>query len=161
MAFEIDFAGNLDVEDSELSDLLTEVYVEGGFTKSEEAEVLFDPSKVRQRGTLICARDRETSTLAGMVIVVPPGSEARRLAEDNEAEMHLLGVKLDYRGRGLGKRLIEAAIFKAKSEGYSRIILWTQRPMKAAQRLYESAGFSYIRNYERNGREFLIYDKAL
>ena len=161
MEFEIDIAGKLNIEDSELSELLTEVYVEGGFTKPEEAEVLFEPSSVRQRGILICARDRETSALAGMVIVVPPESEARRLAEGGEAEMHLLGVKPAYRGKGLGKRLIEAAVSKARSEGYSKIILWTQRPMKAAQKLYESTAFSHISNFEKNGREFLVYDKAL
>ncbi len=161
MEFEIDTAGNLDIEDSELSELLTEVYVEGGFTRFDEAEVLFDPSSVRRRGTVIGARDRETSTLAGMVIVVPPGSEACRLAKDNEAEMHLLGVKPDYRGRGLGKRLIEAALSKARSEGYSRMMLWTQLSMKSAQKLYQSSGFSYIKTFERNGREFLVYDREL
>ncbi len=161
MTFEIDLAGNLGVEDSELSELLTEVYVDGGFTKPEEAKTLFEPSSVRQRGILICARDRETSTLAGMVIVVPPESEARRLAEGDEAEMHLLGVKLDYRGKGLGKRLIEAALSEAGSEGCSRMILWTQLSMKSAQKLYQSSGFSYIKTFERNGREFLVYDREL
>jgi len=87
MEFEIDIAGNLNIEDSELSELLTEVYVEAGFTRPDEAKVLFEPSRVRQRGTLIGARERETSNLAGMVIMVPPESEARRLAQGNEAEL--------------------------------------------------------------------------
>ena len=93
MKFEIATADILEITDPELSELLTQVYVAGGFTSQEEAASLFEPSSVRNRGVLIGARERHHSKLAGIIIVVPPDSSARRLAKNNEAEIHLFGCK--------------------------------------------------------------------
>ncbi len=161
MEFEISTADFLKITDFELSKILTQVYVEGGFTKPEEAISLFETGTVRQRGLLIGAREKQHSILAGIVIVVPPDSPARRLAGNNEAEIHLLGVKPEYRQHGLGRKLVETAIDKAKHSGYSTIILWTQFSMKAAQQLYESTGFIYTNDMTRNGRDFKVYEKQL
>ncbi len=161
MEFEIATADSLGVTDPELSELLTQVYVAGGFTAQEEAVTLFEPSAIRNRGVLIGAREKHHSKLAGIIIVVPPDSSARRLAKDNEAEIHLLGVGPEYRRQGLGRILVEAAITQAKLNGYSKLILWTQWSMNAAQRLYESTGFVHIDNIVRNGREFKVYENPL
>lgn len=161
MEFVIATADALEITDSELSELLTQVYVAGGFTAADEAVSLFEPSAVRNRGFLIGARERHHSKLAGIIIVVPPESSARRLAKNNEAEIHLLGVKPEYRRHGLGRMLIEAAIARANQGGYSKLILWTQLTMNAAQRLYESTGFVHIDDITRNGREFRVYEKPL
>ena len=161
MEFEIATADFLEITDLELSELLTQVYVEGGFTEPDEAASLFEPSAVRERGVLIGAREKQHSNLAGIVVVVPPDSLARRLAENNEAEIHLLGVKPEYRRHGLGRILVEAAIDRAKHGGYSKIILWTQISMNAAQKLYESTGFIHIDGITRNGRNFKVYEKPL
>ncbi len=155
--FIIATADVLQIADHEISALLTEVYVEGGFTTREEAVSLFEPSAVRNRGTLIGARHNRDSKLAGFVIVVPYDSPARRLAGENEGEVHLLGVSPEVRGQGVGGRLIEAGIDKARHMGWSKLILWTQLSMKAAQRLYEAAGFHYYNDIERNGRKFKVY----
>lgn len=159
--FEIAAADRLELTDAEISDLLTQVYVSGGFTSPEEAVSLFEPSAVRARGALIGAREKQQSKLAGFIIVVPPSSPAKRLAKDNEAELHLLGVRLEYRKYGLGRMLVDAAIENARRSGYSKLILWTQLSMRSAQRLYESAGFTHVSNIERNGREFKVYERAL
>jgi ribosomal protein S18 acetylase RimI-like enzyme len=161
MDFEFDTAENLQIEDLELSELLTQVYVGGGFTDAEHAKTIFESSAVRQRGSLIGVRDKSTSELAGVIILVPPESNARRLAKGNEVEIQLLGVKLKYRGQGLGKQLVEQTIARATTDGRSKIVLWTQETMVAAQRLYESFGFSQISNFEQNGRKFLVYALAL
>ena len=159
--FEIATADRLKIDDSEISDLLTLVYVGGGFTTSEEAASLFESSAVRARGVLIGARENQQSKLAGIIIVVPPDSPARRLAKSNEAELHLLGVRPEYRQHGLGRRLVDTAIENASRLGYSKLILWTQLSMSSAQRLYESAGFVHMSNIERNGREFRVYERVL
>jgi ribosomal protein S18 acetylase RimI-like enzyme len=159
--FTLDTADVLNISDNEISALLTQVYVDGGFTSPDEAITLFDPSAVRQRGILIGARDMQQAQFAGMVIVVPPASSARRFAGDNEAEMHLLGVKPEYRRHGLGRRLIEAAVEMATRLGYAKLILWTQNSMHSAQHLYEAAGFTHTGNFERNGRGFKIYERKL
>lgn len=159
--FEIAAADGLEITDTEVSDLLTQVYVGGGFTSPEEAISLFEPSAVRARGALIGALEQQQSKLAGLIIVVPFSSSAKRLAKNNEAELHLLGVRPEYRKYGLGRMLIDAAIENARRSGYSKLILWTQLSMGSAQRLYESAGFTHVSNIERNGRKFKVYERAL
>ena len=161
MELEIGTADYLKIDDVELADLLTQVYVAGGFTSADEAVALFEPVAVRERGVVIGARDKSNLKLAGIVIVVPPESPARRLAKNNEAEIHLLGVSPQYRRHGLGRMLIEAAITQAKNNGYSKIILWTQISMKSAQRLYEATGFVYLSTLTRNGRDFKVYELVL
>jgi len=161
LEFEIASAERLEIADHEISELLTKVYVAGGFTAPDEAVSLFEPSAVRRRGFLIGAREKRHSKLAGIVIVVPPDSPAKRLAVNNEAELHLLGVNPQYRGHGLGRKLIEAAIDKANHLGCSKLLLWTQPSMKAAQKLYESTAFVHLRDFERNGRNFKLYERTL
>ena len=161
MEFQVDTADVLAATDRELSELLMQVYVAGGFTDPDEAVVLFEPSAVRKRGVLIGARVKEDSNLAGMVIMVPPDSPARRVAKKDEAEMHLLAVRPEYRRHGLGRMLVEEAINRAKQGGYSKIVLWTQTSMTAARNLYESSGFVHSGDFERNGRDFKVYEKYL
>ena len=161
MEFQIATADTLQITDPELSELLTQVYVAGGFTAQEDAASLFEPSAVKNRGVLIGARERRHSKLAGIILVVPPDSSARRLAKNNDAEIHLLSVKPEYRRLGLGRLLVEAAIARANQGGYSKLILWTQLSMFAAQRLYESSGFVHIDDIARNGRDFKVYEKPL
>ena len=161
MHFKIDTADSLKIDDVEISELLNRVYVLDGYTEPDEAVSLFEPSAVRERGLLLGARERQTLKLAGIVIVVPPDSPARRIAQNNEAEIHLLGVSPEYRRQGLGRSLVEAAVVAAKRSGYSKIILWTQMSMKSAQNLYETMGFSHVDNIQKNGREFKVYELTL
>ena len=163
MDFSIGTDESLKINDRELSELLTQVYVEGGFTEQELATSLFEASMVRKRGKIIGARENKQSILAGIAINVTPDSPSCQIAKKNEIEMHLLAVKSAYRRNGLGKRLVEASITDAKQEGYSKMILWTQTMMKAAHSLYESAGFVHIaeKDFSRNGRNFRIYEREL
>lgn len=161
LTFKIAPANVLAVTDCEIEHVLTQVYVVGGFATPDEAAPLFEPAAVRKRGILIGARDDQHSNLAGFIILVPPNSSARRLAGANEGELHLLGVLPEFRGQGLGRMLVDAAIEKARELGYSKLILWTQLSMSSAQRLYESAGFHHIDNIERNGRQFKLYERVI
>jgi len=161
MELEIDTANILNIDDIELYKFLTQVYVEEEFTARDEAVSLFEPSAVRKRGMLIGAREKKTLRLAGMIIVVPPDSPARRLAQNGEAEIHLLGVKPEYRRHGLGRMLVKSAIDTAKHSGYSKIILLTQNSMKSAQKLYEAMGFIHVHVLKRNGHDFKVYEMAL
>ena len=151
------------VTDDELEGLLWAVYVQGGFTDSDLAATLFAAPAVRARGELIVARDAADGRSIGMVIIVDPWSLARRLAEPDEAEMHLLAVVASDRGRGVGGRLVGAAQSAAKARGFSRMVLWTQPTMHAAHRLYERNGFSRAehRDWQRGDRTFLVFQKAL
>jgi len=159
LKFKIDSAEALKVTNDEISELLTIVYVDGGYTSKNIAEKIFEPIAVKGRGILFVSRETSSMKLAGMVIIVPPGSESIVRAKANECEMHLLGVKPAYRKHGLGKSLIANVIDFAGKNKWSKIILWTQRSMLEAQRLYESFGFLKTEEMTKNGVVFFVYER--
>ncbi len=58
-------------------------------------------------------------------------------------------VNSDYRGKGIGKSLMQLCIDRAKEEGYGRMYLETASELAGAIGLYERAGFK--RTTERLG----------
>ena len=117
------------IEDAELEQLLRRVYVDGGFTDPSIADQALKASAVRQRGELFVARAAD-GVVAGVVIAAMPGSPARRIARENEAEMHLLAVLSEYRGLGIGSKLVEAVVAKARDEGLATLVFGRSRPCK-------------------------------
>jgi DNA-binding MarR family transcriptional regulator/N-acetylglutamate synthase-like GNAT family acetyltransferase len=71
--------------------------------------------------------------LVGSIMIVDAG--------DGTAQLRLLFVDPEARGRGIGKRLIEESVLFSKKSGYKRIKLWTQSNLLEARRLYQKAGF--------------------
>lgn len=160
MDFLIDSIDKFDVADEQVYELLQQVYVQGGFTDSENAKSIFEPQKVKSRGSLFVALDVPSNQLAGMVIVVPSTSSSSKLAKDGECEMHLFGVAPQYRSHGLGRSLVEKALEFAADSGFSKMLLWTQTTMTQAQHLYEAVGFKQYDQMSKNGIEFLMYEKC-
>lgn len=60
---------------------------------------------------------------------------------DGRCELRKMYVAFSHRGRGLGRRLVRAALDRARGLGFRRIELGTSSRLEAAIRLYESAGF--------------------
>ncbi|OJW26103.1 MAG: MarR family transcriptional regulator [Rhodospirillales bacterium 69-11] len=56
------------------------------------------------------------------------------------------------RGRGIGRRLLSAAIAFAAAQGFPEIHLWTFAGLDAARHLYEAAGFACVE--ERPGAQW-------
>ena len=56
-------------------------------------------------------------------------------------QLRLFVVEKEYRRQGLGRKLVETLLEKAKQFGYRKIILWTAAPLEAALRQYERFGF--------------------
>jgi ribosomal protein S18 acetylase RimI-like enzyme len=148
--------------DGEVEALLERIYVGEGFTDADVARTALRGEAVRSRGELLVARSGEGG-LAGMVMVVSPTSAGRRLAQADEAEMHLLAVSPEHRGRGVGRALVDAAVSRARDSGFARMVLWTQPSMHAAHRVYAGAGFVRApkRDFQRGQRLFLVMEKAL
>jgi ribosomal protein S18 acetylase RimI-like enzyme len=147
-----------DVSDADLQRLFMRAYVEGGFTAPERAAEIFSPAAVRARGEVLCAWPAGWTSPAGVVVLVLPPSPARRLAGDDEAEMHLLATDPECRRMGVGRALVDAAMDRAREAGLRRMLLWTQPSMRAARRLYASAGFAREpeRDFQVDGRRYLV-----
>lgn len=78
-------------------------------------------------------------------------------------EMKRLYVLDEYKGKGLGKRLVAEIIDTARSRGYGRMRLDTLPSMTAAQALYRSLGFREIPAYVYNpveGTKYMEKDLA-
>lgn len=69
----------------------------------------------------------------GSVMLVDAGNRV--------SQMRLLLVEPQFRGKGIGKRLIQECIDFSKRNGYKKIRLWTQKNLDAARHLYRKAGF--------------------
>ena len=161
MDFLIGEADKLKIQSSSVSELLKEVYVSENFVELDVATKLFETKALEKRGIIICAIEKQSLALAGVVFVVSSKSSACQMAQDDETEMHLLCVKNKYRNNGLGKNLIKSAITMATKNGSNKMILWTQQSMKSAQRLYLNAQFVHVNSMTKNSRDFLVYEKLL
>ncbi|HAL23916.1 MAG TPA: MarR family transcriptional regulator [Stenotrophomonas sp.] len=90
----------------------------------------FDPASHR------CWIAEQRGNIIGSVFVVR--HDART------AKLRMLYVDAAARGLGIGRRLVDEAIGFARDAGYSRMVLWTNKALTDAVRLYEKAGFSLV-----------------
>lgn len=72
-------------------------------------------------------------------------------------EMKRLFVKDEYKGLGVGKRLIETAIEEARVKKYEKMRLDTLKRMDRALELYKRYGFNEIRQYVENPMEDAVF----
>ena len=74
------------------------------------------------------------------------GAGVSKLAatEENICELQKMYILNEARGNGLGNKLIQLCLDKAKEFGYEKCYLETLPTMKAAQHLYQKLGFKYL-----------------
>ena len=127
----------------EALELLDTVYVGEGFTKLEDARRTFSKKNLQGQGDLLVATD-PNEKIVGAVLLMNETSKLRQVASAGEAEFRLLAVSRHARGKGIGRRLVQECLTRAKDRGASRVVLSTQPEQRTAQKLYEDLGFVRI-----------------
>ena len=119
-----------------------------------DAEVAALPGEYRApRGALLSAH--VAADLAGCCALRPLDN----VDYPNACEMKRLYVRGDYRGRGIGRLLVEAILDAARQAGYSSVLLDTLSDMETARALYGDLGFEEIAPYYHNpipGAHYLL-----
>ncbi|WP_025717301.1 GNAT family N-acetyltransferase [Paenibacillus sp. 1-18] len=104
----------------------------------EEADraILDDPvvNILNRGGDVLIARAGES--IVGCVALVPTGTGVFELSK--------MGVTPESRGRGYGRRIIHAAINRARVLGAASLFLGSSTRLPNAVHLYESVGFKHV-----------------
>jgi ribosomal protein S18 acetylase RimI-like enzyme len=105
--------------------------------EAKDRETLADPFRhyVEPGGDVLLARDCD-DRVVGCVALEPTG--------DGVFELSKMAVSPAERGRGIGRRLMDAAMDRAQALGASSLFLGSNRRLTAAIGLYESVGFRHV-----------------
>ena len=78
------------------------------------------------------------------------GTVALKKLDENTVELKAMYLDRSYRGKGLGRRLMNKIVDEAKRLGYESIVLDSMSQYKDALRLYERTGFKNTERYNDN-----------
>ena len=116
------------------------------------ADILDLEGRSSESELLIAQRD---GRLVGSVSYFPPGSKASYPTDSfsehwpaDWAAFRLLAVDPAARGGGVGRRLTEVCIERARATGAPAVGLHTTEPMKVARDMYERMGFERAPAYD-------------
>jgi ribosomal protein S18 acetylase RimI-like enzyme len=127
-----------------LGEITARAYLQDGLLDFGESDAyLGELRNVAQRAAAaeVLAAVADGRVLGG-VTFVPSGGPMADIARPGEAEIRMLAVAREARGRGAGEALVRACVDRARAvEGCVRVVLSTQRTMRPAHRLYERLGF--------------------
>ena len=90
------------------------------------------------------------------------GSVALRDRGQGALELKRMYLRPQVRGRGLGRRLLETALARARRRHATKVVLDTTEQMEAARHLYEQYGFERVPGEApRQGQRRLLYELRL
>lgn len=78
------------------------------------------------------------------------GTVALKKVDDYTVELKAMYLDRNYRGKGLGRKLMDKAVDEARCLGYKCIVLDSKSQYKVALRLYEKTGFKLTERYNDN-----------
>jgi len=117
---------------------LNEAWISAHFTlEAKDRETLADPFGVyvEPGGDVLVARDDDGAVL-GCVALEPTA--------DGVFELSKMAVDPAAQGQGLGRRLLEAAIDRARALGATSLFLGSNTKLGPAVHLYEALGFTHV-----------------
>ncbi len=127
-----------------LGEITAQAYLRDGLLDFGESDAyLYELRDVAKRAAaaevLVAAAD---GRVLGGVTFVPSGGPMADIARPGEAEIRMLAVAREARGRGAGEALVRACVDRARTvPGCTGVVLSTQTAMRTAHRLYERLGF--------------------
>ncbi len=71
-------------------------------------------------------------------------------AAPDTGQLRMLYVEHNARGLGIGGRLVDACIERARQVGYRSLTLWTNDILASARRIYQAAGFQLVREEQHH-----------
>ncbi|MFJ4469090.1 GNAT family N-acetyltransferase [Streptomyces sp. NPDC089424] len=128
-----------------LGEITAQAYLQDGLLDFGESDgylgELRDVAKRAAAAQVLVAVAHER--VLGGVTFVPSGGPMADIAAPDEAEIRMLAVARQARGRGVGEALVRACVERARAlDGCAGLVLSTQRTMHAAHRIYERLGFT-------------------
>ena len=125
---------------AEIGELRVAAYLADGFLSSTSgyAPTLRALGMAGEGDILVAVAD---GRIAGTVMLQPAEYAGPVVEKPDEAEIRALAVVPAARGLGTGRALLAAVIARAAQRGVPHLVLCTQIDMRAAQYLYEKAGF--------------------
>lgn len=124
-----------------MSRLMLDTYVGDGFVDPDNpytAELADVEGRAVDAVLLVANQDGE---VVGTVTFCLPGTPWAEIAREGEAEFRMLAVEASVRGHGIGRRLVEECLSRARTSGARRVVISTTPRMTTAHRLYEGMGF--------------------
>lgn len=97
--------------------------------------------------------------LIALVQGKPAGTAALRPLSAQSCEAKRLYVRPQYRGRGIGRALIDRLISEARFAGYEAMYGDTLKSMKSALQLYNQVGFREVAPYSSNPTPLAVFLK--
>jgi ribosomal protein S18 acetylase RimI-like enzyme len=106
---------------------------------------------------VLAARPRVLWQLISSVL----SASSQAALKSNAVELTYIGVAAHQRGRGLGKKLLNAFIEASRSNGYHSVILSVEKENLPAVSLYAKAGFKIVKTfsegrYQRHRMELIL-----
>ncbi|MFL6214164.1 MAG: GNAT family N-acetyltransferase [Blastocatellia bacterium] len=132
------------VDASAINRLCVEAYAEfesvvGQDNWRQMREALASAADLSTLGELLVAED--ANGVIGVVLYIPPGKSDGRSIPQAWATIRMLAVSPASRGSGVGRKLTEECINRARRDGAEAIGLTTADMMKVAEPMYERMGF--------------------
>ena len=104
---------------------------------------------------IVCTTDQQK--IIGMAFLVSSGNPTE-IYDKDWSYIRFVSVAPEFSGQGIGRKLTEICIEKAKANQEKAIALHTSEQMDKARHIYETSGFRLLREIDRRlGKRYWLY----